>query len=79
MEQLSEYFCEYYTYGFFSASFQVVKRLFVLASFTAADDANNEVGTKDNKNYFLPRGEINNYNVLIDGTNFYDQSINDLI
>ena len=28
---------------------------------------------------FLPRGEINNYNVLIDGRNFYDQPINDLI
>ena len=65
MEQLSEYFCEYYTYEFFSTSFQVVKRLFVPASSTAADDANNEAGTKDNKNYFFPRGEINNYNVLI--------------
>ena len=37
------------------------------------------MGIKDNKKYFLPRGEIKNYNVLIDGRNFYDQSINDLI
>ena len=29
--------------------------------------------------YFLSRGEINNYNVLTDGKNFYDQPINDLI
>ena len=37
------------------------------------------MGIKDNKKYFLPRGEIKNYNVLIDRRNFYDQSINDLI
>ena len=29
--------------------------------------------------YFISRGEINNYNVLTDGKNFYDQPINDLI
>ena len=34
---------------------------------------------KDNKNDFLPRGEIKNYNVLIDGRNVYDQPINELI
>ena len=34
---------------------------------------------KDNRKYFLPRGEIKNYNVLIDGRSFYDQPINDLI
>ena len=27
----------------------------------------------------LPIGKINNYNALIDGRNFYDQPINDLI
>ena len=31
------------------------------------------------KKYFLPRVDITNYNVLIDGRNFYDQPINDLI
>ena len=31
------------------------------------------------KSIFYPRGEIKNYNVLIDGRNFYDQPINDLI
>ena len=29
--------------------------------------------------YFLPRIEIENYNIEIDGRNFYDQPINDLI
>ena len=29
------------------------------------------------KKYFLPRVEIENYNIEIDGRNFYDQSIND--
>ena len=33
----------------------------------------------DNKTYFLSRGEIKNYNVLIDGRNFYYQPINDWI
>ena len=44
----------------------------------AGDNADDEAGIKDNKKYFLPRGEIKNYNVLIDGRNFYDQPINDL-
>ena len=35
-------------------------------------------GIKDDRKYFLPR-EIKNHNVLIDGRNFYDQPINDLI
>ena len=63
----------------FNASFQGVRRLFVLAYVVAAGAANDEAGIKDNKKYFLPRGEIKNYNVLIDGRNFYDQPINDLI
>ena len=29
--------------------------------------------------YFLPRIKVTDYNVLIDGTNFYDQPINDQI
>ena len=67
-------------YELLNASFQGVKRLFVLAYVIAADDnADQEPGIKDNKKYFLPRGEIKNYNVLIDGRNFYDQPINDII
>ena len=65
-------------YELLNASFQGVKRLFVLAYFIA-DGGNDEAGIKNNKKYFLPRGEIKNYNVLIDGRNFYDQPINDII
>ena len=31
------------------------------------------------RKYFLPRVKIKHYNIEIDGRNFYDQSINDLI
>ena len=57
--------------------FNVLKN--VLAYIIAANDVNNEAGIKNNKKYFLPRVEINNCNVLIDGRNFYDQPINNLI
>ena len=66
-------------YELLCASFQSVKRLFVLSSFIAVDDANNEAGIKVNGKYFLPRGKVKNYNVQIDGRKFYDQPINDLI
>ena len=67
-------------YEILNPSFQGVKRLFVLAYLVAAgDNADEEAGIKDNKKYFLQRGEIKNYNVLIDGRNFYDQPINNLI
>ena len=63
-------------YELLNASFQGVRRLFVLAYVVATND---EAGIKDNRKYFLPRGEINNDNVLIDGRNVYDQPINGLI
>ena len=65
-------------YELLNASFQGIKRLFVLSYFIA-DSGNDEAGIKDNRKYFLPRGKIENYNVLIDGRNFYDQPINDII
>ena len=55
------------------------KILFVLAYTIAANAANNEVVIKDNRKHFLPRGKMENYDVLIDGRYFYDQPINDLI
>ena len=69
------------------ASFQGVRRLFVLAfNNTDATIPNNPINNTANKvkrnsdrKYFLPRVNITNYNVLIDGRNFYDQPINDLI
>ena len=73
-------------YELLNASFQGVKRLFVLAYSIAAPAAGDNpppvdetTGIKSNKKYFLPRGEIKNYNLLTDGRNFYDQSINDII
>ena len=56
-----------------------MKRLFALTYVTDASAANNEAGIKNNQKYFLPRREIENYDVLIGGRNFYDQPINDLI
>ena len=59
-------------YGLLNASFQWVRRLIVLAYIVASGAANDETGIKNNKKYFLPRGEINNYNELIDGRTFRD-------
>ena len=67
-----------------------VNRLFV-AGFNDNDelDAGNENNTNHNntyayrverdshKKYFLPRVDIKDYNILIDGRNFYDQNISD--
>ena len=41
-----------------NASFQGVRRLFVLAYVVAAGAANNEAGIKDNRKYFLPRENV---------------------
>ena len=60
------------------ASFQGVNRRFVLAFNDANNDAT-RVQRNTNRKYFLPRVGISNYNVLIDGRNFYDQPINDKI
>ena len=59
------------------SSCQGVKRLFVLAYNNAA--GNNQVSVDLHKKYFLPRVKIDNYNIEIDGRNFYDQPINDSI
>ena len=55
--------------------------MFVLAYDNTADDNNhnNRVSSNSFKKYFLPRVEIENYNIEIDGINFYDQPINDSI
>ena len=59
------------------SSYQGVKRLFVVAYDNAA--GNNQVSIDSIKKYFLPRVQIENYNIEIDGKNFYDQPINGLI
>ena len=57
------------------ASIQGVNRLFV---FPYMRGANFTTEISYNK-YFLPRLKIDNYNIEIDGRNFYDQAINDSI
>ena len=62
-------------------------RLFVLAfNNTNATIPNNPVNntaniieTNSRRKYLLLRINITNYNVLIDGRNFYDQPVNDMI
>ena len=58
------------------ASYQGVKRLFVLAYDNTGD---NPVTADSHRRYFLPRIKIENYNIKIDGKSFYDQPINDWI
>ena len=68
-------------------SFQGVRRLFVLAFNNNTVDIPNNLINNSNKRverdshtkYFLSRVDITNYNVVIDGRNFYDQPINDLV
>ena len=60
------------------ASFQGANRLFVLA-FNNTDGNDNKVERNSHRKYFLPRVDITNYDVLIDGRNFYDQPISDQI
>ena len=58
------------------SSWQGVKRLLVLAY---NNTAGNDQVSVDSYKYFLPRVKIDNYNIEIDGRNFYDQPINDSI
>ena len=51
--------------------------MFVLAYNNKEGD--NKVSVDSFKKYFLPRFKIENYNIEIDGRNFYDQPINDSI
>ena len=41
--------------------------------------SDNPVTANSHRRYFLPRIKIENYNLEIDGRNFYDQPSNDLI
>ena len=54
-----------------NSSFQGVSRLFVLSY-------ENEDARKSQSRYYLPKVEIKNYNVMIDGKNFLDQPINSM-
>ena len=70
------------------ASFQGVRRRLFVVAFNnttlnvpndAINNTNNRVERNSHTKYFLPRVYISNYNELMDGRNFSDQPINDLI
>ena len=69
------------------ASFQGVRRLVVLVFNNATvnvpndliNNTNNRVERNIHTKYFLPKGDIIDFNVLINGRNFFDQPIDDLI
>ena len=52
--------------------------MFVLG-FGNTDAGDKKVERNSYRKYFLWRVDVTNYNVLIDGRNFYDQSINHLV
>ena len=52
-------------------SFQGVNRLFVLAY----NSANDQPTRNGQQKYYLQRNDLNKYNVIIDGRNFYDNPI----
>ena len=54
-----------------NSSFQGVNRLFVLSF-------ENENDRTSHSTYYLPKVEIKDYNVMIDGRNFFDQPINSM-
>ena len=66
---------------------QAVNRLFVLAFNNTTqnvpgnpiNNTANRVQRESHRKYFLPRVQITNYYVLIDGRNLFDQPINDQI
>ena len=56
-------------------SFQGVNRLFVMA-YNKLVAANDDQFNKNSKRvYYLPNNDLNKYNVIIDGRNFYDNPI----
>ena len=68
---------EKYIRELLDSSYQGFKRLFVHAYDNTTN--NDRVSIDSSKKYFLPRVKIENYNIEIDGKNFYDQLINDSI
>ena len=72
---LTNYAADTYIRERLDASFQGVNKLSVLSYASG----NNVTDENSYRKYFLPRLRIKNYNIEIDGKNFYDQPINDSI
>ena len=68
---------EKYIRELLDSSYQGVKRLFILAYNNK--EGNDKVSVDSFKKYFLLRVKIENYNIEIDGRNFYDSPINNSI
>ena len=58
--------------------FQGVSKLFA-AAYEANDIERNANTEESRRRYYLPRAEIKDYNVLIDGRSFYYQNVNSSI
>ena len=56
-------------------SFQGVNRLFIMAYNRLAAANDNQFNKDSQQIYYLPRNDLNKYNVVIDGRNFYDNPI----
>ena len=56
-------------------SFQGVNRLFVMAYNRLAAANDDQFNRNSQQKYYLPRNDLNEYNVIIDGRNFYDNPI----
>ena len=56
-------------------SFQGVNRLFFRAYNRLADANDHQFNRNSQQIYYLPRNDLNKYNVIIDGRNFYDNPI----
>ena len=63
--------------GFESRCNQLIDSLFLL--FYNTNNGDNKLEKNSHRKYFLPRVNITNYNVLIEGRNFYDHPISDQI
>ena len=60
-----------FKYIHLNPSFQGVNRLFVMAY----NKANGQPTRNGQQKYYLPRIDLEKYNVIIDGRNFYDNPI----
>ena len=56
-------------------SLQGVNRLFVMAYNRLADANDHQFNINSQQIYYLPRNDLNKYNVITDGRNFYDNPI----
>ena len=59
----------------FDPSFQGVNRLFVMAYNRLAAANDNQFNKDGQQKHYLPRNDLNKFNVMIDGRSFYDNTI----